>query len=56
VQAQKKQVEIKDLRIKQVEDQNAALQKENESGRSVLRNPFLYLVLGFAVGLYAARK
>lgn len=60
VQAQKEQVEVRDLRIKQDEDQLSAVSKEYESlqksSNAWYKSPYLFLIMGLGVGLYLGKK
>jgi hypothetical protein len=60
VQEQKKQVEIRDLRIKDDELQVDVLTKQNKDlavkNDSFFRSPYLYLFLGLAAGFYVGKR
>lgn len=59
VQEQKKQIEIRDLALTQTQDeiarQKGVIRDQEDKLNSVWRNPFLYLLLGVAAGVFIAK-
>lgn len=57
---QTQQIQIRDLRIKQDEDQLGAVTKDNEVLTSKInswyRSPYLWVVVGIVAGVYAGKK